>query len=70
MNIFGYDGPVNGIRQTLGFEPFLFNGGLILWYITIMNYDLINTMTALVLAGGVPGFHVILVMNFFRDLCG
>lgn len=47
---------------------FLFNGGLIPWYITIMNYGLINTMTALVLAGGVPVFHVILVMNFFRNI--
>lgn len=26
MNIFGYDGPVNGMRQALGFEPFLFFG--------------------------------------------
>ena len=47
---------------------FLFNGGLIPWYITIMNYGLINTMTALVLAGGVPVFNVILVMNFFRNI--
>lgn len=47
---------------------FLFNGGLIPWYITIMKYGLINTMTALVLAGGVPVFHVILVMNFFRNI--
>lgn len=47
---------------------FLFNGGLIPWYITMKNYGLINTMAGLVLAGGVPVFNVILVMNFFRNI--
>lgn len=47
---------------------FLFNGGLIPWYITMKNYGLINTMTGLILAGGVPVFNVILVMNFFRNI--
>lgn len=47
---------------------FLFNGGLVPWYITMKNYGLINTMTGLVLGGGVPVFNVILVMNFFRNL--
>lgn len=47
---------------------FLFNGGLIPWYITMKNYRLINTMAGLVLAGGVPVFNVILVMNFFRNI--
>lgn len=47
---------------------FLFNGGLIPWYITMKNYGLINTMEGLVLAGGVPVFNVILVMNFFRNI--
>lgn len=47
---------------------FLFNGGLVPWYITMKNYGLINTMSGLVLCGGVPVFHVILVMNFFRNI--
>lgn len=47
---------------------FLFNGGLIPWYITMKNYGLINTMAGLVLAGGVPVFNVILVMNFFWNI--
>lgn len=47
---------------------FLFNGGLVPWYITMKNYGMINTMQGLVLAGGVPVFNVILVMNFFRNI--
>ena len=47
---------------------YLFNGGLIPWYITMKNYGMINTMRGLVLAGGVPVFNVILVMNFFRNI--
>lgn len=47
---------------------FLFNGGLVPWYITMKNYGLINTMSGLVLCGGVPVFNVILVMNFFRNI--
>ncbi|TLS52707.1 carbohydrate ABC transporter permease [Paenibacillus antri] len=46
----------------------LFNGGLIPWYMTIKAYGLMNTIWALVLAGGVQVFHVILVVNFFRNL--
>jgi multiple sugar transport system permease protein/putative aldouronate transport system permease protein len=46
----------------------LFNGGLIPWYLTIQHYNLINTIWALVLGGGVPIFNVILIMNFFRNL--
>lgn len=47
---------------------YLFNGGLIPWYIAMKNYGMINTMQGLVLAGGVPVFNVILVMNFFRNI--
>ncbi|WP_199616117.1 carbohydrate ABC transporter permease [Paenibacillus alkalitolerans] len=46
----------------------LFNGGLIPWYMTVKAYGLMNTIWALVLAGGVQVFHVILVVNFFRNL--
>jgi putative aldouronate transport system permease protein len=46
----------------------LFNGGLIPWYLTIQRYNLINSIWALILGGGVPIFNVILVMNFFRNL--
>jgi len=46
----------------------LFNGGLIPWYMTVKAYGLMNSIWALVLAGGVQVFHVILVVNFFRNL--
>lgn len=46
----------------------LFNGGLIPWYMVIKDYGLMDSIWALVLAGGVQVFHVILVVNFFRNL--
>ena len=46
----------------------LFNGGLIPWYMTVKSYGLMNSIWALVFAGGVQVFHVILVVNFFRNL--
>lgn len=46
----------------------LFNGGLIPWYITVKNYHMLDTIWALVFAGGLPVFNVILLMNFFRNL--
>lgn len=46
----------------------LFNGGTIPWFITVKTYGLLDTMAALVLAGSVPVFNVILLMNFFRNL--
>ena len=48
----------------------LFNGGTIPWFITVKNYGMINTMAALVLAGSVPVFNVLLMMNFFRGIPG
>lgn len=48
----------------------VFNGGTIPWFITVKNYNLLNTMVALVVAGSVPVFNVILLMNFFRNLPG
>lgn len=46
----------------------LFNGGTIPWFITVRNYGLIDTMAALIFAGSVPVFNVLLLMNFFRNL--
>lgn len=46
----------------------LFSGGTIPWYITIRNYNLIDSIWALVLAGSLPVFNVILIVNFFRNL--
>ncbi|MCI5647887.1 MAG: carbohydrate ABC transporter permease [Fusicatenibacter sp.] len=46
----------------------LFNGGTIPWYITMVNYGLIDSMIGLILCGGVPVFNLILLVNFYRGL--
>lgn len=50
------------------FVTMIFNGGLVPWFITIKQLDLINTIWALVLPGAVPVFNVIILMNFFKQL--
>jgi putative aldouronate transport system permease protein len=46
----------------------LFNGGLIPTYMAINTYGLIDSIWALVLPMAVPVFHVVILMNFFREL--
>lgn len=46
----------------------LFNGGLIPWFITMKNYNLMDNIWGLVLCGGVPIFNLILVTNFIKNL--
>lgn len=46
----------------------LFSGGTVPWYITVSKYGLINNFFALIVAGSVPVFNVLLLMNFFRNL--
>lgn len=46
----------------------LFNGGTIPWYLTMRGYGLIDSVWGLVLAGSLPVFNVILVINFFRNI--
>lgn len=46
----------------------LFNGGTIPWYITMVNYGIIDSMIGLILCGGVPVFNLILLINFYRGL--
>ncbi|WP_130859551.1 carbohydrate ABC transporter permease [Gracilibacillus phocaeensis] len=59
----------NVMMWTLIFTM-LFNGGLIPLYITIQNYNLMNSILALVLVGGAQTivFNIILTINFFRNL--
>lgn len=47
---------------------FLFNGGLVPWYITMQKLGMIDNIWGLVFGGGVQVFNVILVMNFFRNI--
>lgn len=46
----------------------VFNGGTIPWYLTMQKYHLIDSIWGLVLAGGLPVFNLILIMNFFRGI--
>jgi len=46
----------------------IFSGGLIPFYMTIRDLQLLDTMAALVLPTAVPVFNVIVLMNFFRNL--
>ncbi|HRL19747.1 MAG TPA: carbohydrate ABC transporter permease [Fusicatenibacter saccharivorans] len=46
----------------------LFNGGTIPWYITMVNYGMIDNMVGLILCGGLPVFNLILLINFYRSL--
>jgi multiple sugar transport system permease protein/putative aldouronate transport system permease protein len=59
--------PRDGIMWIIIF-CMLFNGGTIPWYITIKNYNLIDSIWALVLAGSLPVFNLILMVNFFRGI--
>lgn len=46
----------------------LFNAGAIPWYITMVKYNLIDNIWGLVLAGSLPVFNQILIINFFRSI--
>lgn len=52
----------------LFFITTLFNGGLIPWYFVIRQLGLIDSLWALVLPGAVPVFHLVLLLNFFRQI--
>jgi multiple sugar transport system permease protein/putative aldouronate transport system permease protein len=46
----------------------LFNGGLVPWFLTMKTYNLLDSVWGLVLAGGVPIFNLILIINFIKNL--
>ncbi|MDG0813446.1 carbohydrate ABC transporter permease [Cohnella rhizosphaerae] len=50
------------------FITILFNGGLIPWYVTIRQLNLMDSLWALILPSAVPVFNCILLLNFFRQL--
>jgi putative aldouronate transport system permease protein len=50
------------------FIPMLFHGGLIPWYSTIKQYNLLDSIWALILPHAVPIFSIVLLLNFFREL--
>ena len=46
----------------------IFGGGLIPFYILLVRMNMINSIWALVLPGGLPVFTMIILMNFIRSL--
>lgn len=46
----------------------LFSGGTIPWYMTIKAYGLTNSVFGLAVCGGIPVFHLILMVNFFQEI--
>jgi len=50
------------------FITMLFNGGLITNYLLVNQLKMIDTIWALVLPGSMNVFHVILMLNFFRQI--
>ena len=61
---------VPGHRLMFGFilVPMFFSGGLIPYYLTIMNLGLINKIWVLIIPGAVSTFYLILTRNFFQEL--
>jgi putative aldouronate transport system permease protein len=60
--------PGRNIFMWLFVFGMILNVGLVPWYLTISNYNLIDTFWALVLPGAVPIWSVIILMNFFRNI--
>jgi len=48
----------------------LFGGGLIPFYILIVNLGMLDTIWSLVVPGGLPVFSMLILMNFVRNLPG
>ena len=46
----------------------IFGGGLIPFYILLVNMGMLDTIWSLVLPGGLPVFSMIILMNFIRSL--
>lgn len=46
----------------------VFNAGTIPWYITMVNYHLIDSIWGLIFCGSLPVFNLIIIMNFFRGI--
>lgn len=46
----------------------LFSGGTIPWYMVMKSYNLLNSVFGLAVCGGIPVFHLILMVNFFQGI--
>ena len=62
------DFPMRTAYAWFFFFTMIFSGGLIPWYLTIKQLGLIDTLWAVILPGALPIFHMIILLNFFRQL--
>ncbi len=62
------DFPFRNIIMWIIVFCMLFNGGVVPWFVTMKALHLNNKIFGLALAGGLPIFHVILMMNFIRNI--
>jgi len=58
--------PMRTVYVWFFFITMLFSGGLIPTYMVIRNYQLLDTIWALILPGAVAVFNIVLLLNFFR----
>lgn len=60
--------PARNIIMWILIFCMLFNGGVVPWFITMKALNLTNNIWGLVLGNSLPMFHVILMMNFIRNI--
>lgn len=46
----------------------VFNSGLIPWYMTMVSYNMTDSVFGLALCGGLPVFNLLIIVSFFRAL--
>ncbi|MBV7335025.1 carbohydrate ABC transporter permease [Chloroflexi bacterium TSY] len=60
--------PGRNIIMGIVLFAYLFNGGLIPWFLVIRQLGMLNTLWALIIPQALPLWNVILMMNFFRNV--
>jgi ABC-type glycerol-3-phosphate transport system permease component len=60
--------PGRNVIMGLVIFAYLFNGGLIPWFLVIRRLGILNTIWALIIPPALPVWNVILMMNFFRNV--
>jgi putative aldouronate transport system permease protein len=58
--------PARNIVMGIILVAYLFNGGLIPWFLAIRSLGMLNTVWALIIPPALPLWSIILMMNFFR----
>ena len=62
------DFPARNVLMWLFVIGMVLNVGLVPWFLTVNQYNLLDTIWALVLPSAVPIWSVIILMNYFRNI--